>query len=86
MVAASNVPIASSIAVACTTDPSCKGGIRQTLVFTVPSSIGPDCKPTEACPMYMRLLTNGTYPLTVENENGISNAIAVTIVGAPGVQ
>ena len=86
MVAARNVPITSTIAVACTTDPSCKGGIRQTITFTMPSSIGPDCKANEACPMYVRLLTSGTYKLSVENENGTSNAIAVTIVGAASVE
>ena len=86
MVGARNVPITSSIAIACTTDPSCKGGIRQTITFKVPSAIGPDCKANEMCPMYMRLITSGTYQLSVENENGISNAIAVTIIGTSAVQ
>jgi hypothetical protein len=85
MVAAKNVPITSSIAIACTTDPSCKGGIHQTLIFTIPSSIGPDCKAGQMCPMYMRLLTSGTYNLAVENENGTSNTIAVSIVGTAGI-
>ena len=68
------------------TDPSCKGGIHQTLIFTIPSSIGPDCKAGQMCPMYMRLLTSGTYNLAVENENGTSNTIAVSIVGTAGIQ
>ncbi len=55
---------------------------HQTLAFTMPSSVGPDCKPDEACAMYLRLLTSGTYNLAVENEKGISNTIAVTIIGA----
>ncbi len=41
---------------------------HQTIAFTMPSSVGPDCKPDEACAMYLRLLTSGTYNLAVENE------------------
>ncbi|HVZ75717.1 MAG TPA: hypothetical protein VG934_00355 [Candidatus Paceibacterota bacterium] len=55
---------------------------HQTIEFTIPSSVGPDCKAGEMCPMYLRLLTTGTYPLSVENENGVSNAINVSIVAA----
>lgn len=71
-VVARNVPITSSIAVACTTDPSCKGGIRQTLTFTVPSSLSPNCPTGSMCPMYMRLVTPGSYTVTINNENGTS--------------
>jgi len=82
MVAATNVPINSSIAVACTTDPSCRGGIRQTLLFTVPQYLSPNCPAGSMCPMYMRQLTPGTYQLTVQNQNGTSNAMSFTVTSA----
>jgi peptidoglycan hydrolase-like protein with peptidoglycan-binding domain len=78
-VAARNIPITSSIAVACTTDPSCKGGIRQTLTFTIPSALSPNCPADSVCPMYMREVTPGTYSVTVQNGNGTSNALPLTV-------
>jgi hypothetical protein len=50
-------------------------------VIVIPSSIGPDCKAGQACPMYMRLVTPGDYPLAVENSSGTSNAISFTVIG-----
>jgi len=50
-----------------------------TLTFTVPGSIGPYCKPDQACPMYMELLNAGTYPISIENNNGTSNTMSFTI-------
>jgi peptidoglycan hydrolase-like protein with peptidoglycan-binding domain len=80
-VAARNVPITSSIAVACTTDPSCKGGIRQTIQFTVPDSLSPNCPTGSACPLYLRLMNPGTYAIKVQNDNGQSNALQFTVTG-----
>ena len=76
-----NIPITSSVAIACTTDPNCHGGINQTLLFTVPSSIGPYCPPNSMrmCAMYMQLITPGTYTLYVENDNGRSNSFTFTV-------
>jgi hypothetical protein len=54
---------------------------HQSIVFTIPSSIHPDCKPREACPMYVRLVNNGEYSVVVENANGVSNALSYTVVG-----
>jgi peptidoglycan hydrolase-like protein with peptidoglycan-binding domain len=76
-----NVPISSSIAIACTTNPSCHGGINQTLVITVPSSIGPYCPPGSMCAMYMQLLTPGPYTIYVANDSGTSNAVSYTVTG-----
>lgn len=50
-----------------------------TLTFTVPSSIGPYCKPGQACALYLQLLNAGTYPVYVENANGTSNTVQFTI-------
>ena len=76
------VNITSSIAVACTTDPSCVPGIRQVIVFTLPQSVGPNCKAGMMCPMYMQLITPGTYKVYVENENGTTNTVDFTVTGA----
>lgn len=80
-VVARNVPISSSIAVACTTDPSCRGGIRQTLTFTVPDSLSPNCPVGMACAQYMRLVTPGVYGITVSNGSGISEGLTFTVTG-----
>ena len=74
-----NIPISSSIAIACTTDPTCHGGINQTLTFTIPSSISPYCAPGMMCAMYMQLVTPGTYTLYVQNENGSSNPVKFVV-------
>lgn len=86
LVAARNVPITSTIAVACTTDPSCRGGIRQTLTFSVPTSLSPNCPTGSMCPMFVRLLTPGNYSVTIMNSNGTSNALSFTVTGGGATQ
>ena len=54
---------------------------KQTLIFTIPSAVGPNCKPDQACPQYMRLVTPATYQITVENENGTSSALSFAVTG-----
>ncbi len=76
-----NVPSSGGIAISCTTDPSCIPGIRQTITFTIPSSVGPYCPPGAMCPMYLQLLTPGTYPVYVTNANGTSNTMTFTVTG-----
>ena len=80
-VAAKNLPITSSIAVTCTTAPNCKSGIRQTLTFTVPDSLSPNCPMGMACAQYMRLVTPGNYGITVSNGSGISEGLTFTVTG-----
>ena len=81
-VAARNLPISSSIAIACTTNPSCHGGINQTINFSVPTSLSPNCPPNAMCAMFMQLVTPGQYTVTVENSNGtISNPVTFTVTG-----
>ena len=82
--------LASSIAIACPmilgTDyaHTCHGGINQTITFTVPTSLAPNCPANSACPMYMRLVTPGEYDITVQNANGTSNAIPFTVTSGSG--
>lgn len=76
---ARDVPITSSRAIACTTSPSCHGGINQTLTFTVPSALSPNCPVGSMCPLYMRMVTPGQYSVTVQNENGVSNTVIFTV-------
>lgn len=61
------------------------GAYSQTLTFTVPQSVGPYCRPGEACPMYMQLITDGTYNISVENSNGTSNAVTFTVTGGNNI-
>ncbi|HTH93417.1 MAG TPA: peptidoglycan-binding protein [Candidatus Paceibacterota bacterium] len=56
----------------------------RTLQFTVPTAIGPYCKADQACPMYVMLLNNGSYPVYVENANGLSNNMSFTVTGSAG--
>jgi len=56
-----------------------------TINFTIPSAIGPYCPPGTACPMYVRLITSGTYSLYVTNSNGTSNTESITITGTNGL-
>lgn len=79
-VAARDVPITSSVAIACTTDPSCHGGINQTITFVLQDYLSPYCPPGSMCPMYIRMLTPGTYVLTVRNDAGVStNGLPFTV-------
>ena len=73
--AITNLPITSTRAIMCTNDPSCVGGIQQTITFTIPSTLSPNCAPNMMCAMYMRLVTPGTYTVAVQNSNGTSNSV-----------
>jgi peptidoglycan hydrolase-like protein with peptidoglycan-binding domain len=77
-----NVPITSTVAIACFAAGNCHGGIRQTLTFTIPSSIGPNCPPGSMCAMYLRLITPGDYTVAVQNSNGTSNSMTFTVTSA----
>lgn len=78
-VAATNVPITSSIAIACTTNPNCHGGIQQTITFKVPSALAPYCAQGFACAQYMMEVMPGQYTVTVLNAYGTSNAVTFTV-------
>ena len=81
MLAQRTVPIASSIAIACTTNSTCHGGINQTLTSTLPDALSPNCPVGSMCPMYMRLLSPGVHTISIQNTNGTSNTINFTVTG-----
>lgn len=53
------------------------------ITFTIPSYMGPYCQPGNACPMYALLISNGSYPIYVENSNGKSNTVAFNVINSP---
>ncbi|MES2224435.1 MAG: peptidoglycan-binding protein [Patescibacteria group bacterium] len=58
-------------------------GNGTTATFTLPGYIGQYCKPNMACIMIAYGLTAGNYQLSVENANGISNAVTFTVTANP---
>lgn len=78
-VAASNVPISSAAAIDCKLNSGCQSGVTQTLTFTIPTALAPYCAPGFACAQYMRMVTPGTYKLSVMNSNGTSNTVSFTV-------
>jgi len=81
LVAARNVPISSSIAIACTTSPLCHGGINQTIVFTMPTNLSPNCPVGSLCPMFLKEVTAGVHTLSIQNDNGTSGTLSFTVTG-----
>lgn len=78
-----HVPQTSSVGIACMADPNCRGGIKQMLIFTVPSQLTAACPPQAAS--YSRLpreTVPGEYSVFVENENGKSNELRFAVTGA----
>ena len=57
----------------------------KTLTFTVPSSLGPNCKPDQACPMYMIVVTARSYTVAVIS-NGVTYNIGTFTVTGGGLQ
>ncbi len=81
-----HVPITSSIAIACTTDPSCVGGIHQSLTFAVPTGLTPACfYSSPRCMILTRETTPGNYEVSIENANGGSKTFTFEVTGAAGV-
>jgi hypothetical protein len=75
-----HVASSGGIGIACTTDPSCIGGIHQSLTFTVPDSLNPACRFTfPLCAIASRQTTPGNYDVSVENSNGTSNSATFTV-------
>jgi hypothetical protein len=49
------------------------------LTFQVPQYWGPQCSTGLACPQYLMLLPGGTYNVSVQNQNGTSNATTLFV-------
>ncbi len=80
----SNIPVTSTMNIMCTSNLNC-GNPLETLTFTVPSSIGPNCTGDLMCPEYVRLVGPGTYTVSVENANGTSNSETFTVTSGNGI-
>mgnify|MGYP000620836691 CR=1 FL=1 len=52
-----------------------------TISFTVPSYIGPNCPPGMMCTMIAREITPGSYQVYVVNSNGTSNVVNFQVTG-----
>jgi len=55
------------------------------ITFDVPSSVGAPCNlfsTGSLCPQYARLITPGTYPVSIETANGTSNSMQFTVTGS----
>jgi len=77
-----HVPVTSAIGIACTTDPNCRSGIQQTLIFTVPDALPSACPPQSAvCSTFSRQTAPGMYPVSVENEKGKTKELWFTVTG-----
>jgi hypothetical protein len=55
----------------------------KTIMFSMPSSLGPNCKPNEACPMYLLLVTNNTYTIAVISNGNTQTIGTFTVTGKP---
>jgi hypothetical protein len=83
-IAVRSVPVASAIGIACTNDPSCTGGVRQTITFRIPEYLSPYCPPGMFCTAMVLELQPKTYKISVENSNGTSNTLDFTVSRSSG--
>lgn len=74
-----NPIISNIIGIACTNNPNCHSGVTQSITFTVPSYIAPYCAANMACPMYVQMVTPGSYSVSVVNINGTSNGVTFQV-------
>jgi hypothetical protein len=56
------------------------------LVFTVPSTLGPNCKADQACPMYLLMVTAGSYKVNVILPTGATENIGTFMVTGGGLR
>jgi hypothetical protein len=75
-----DLPVTSTVSVSCLVgDTACEAGIRQTLVFTVPEALSPQCPPGMFCAAVMRDIVPGAYQISVRTDNGESNSLVLLI-------
>jgi len=66
---------------ACNGYPNCSAPL-QSITFTIPEAIGQYCAPGMYCTMLARMVTPGTYDISVGNDTyGKSNALQFTVTG-----
>ena len=54
---------------------------HQTITFSVPAALAPDCKAGQACPQYRIAVTPDTYQIAIQNENGVSADLPFIVEG-----
>jgi len=64
MLVARDVPVSSTISA---------------VQFTIPADLSPNCPSGSYCAMYLRQVTPGSYAVTVQNVNGTSNALTLSV-------
>jgi hypothetical protein len=55
----------------------------KSITFTIPSSLGPNCQPNQACPQFMLLVTPHVYTIAVIS-NGVTRSVGSFTVTASG--
>jgi peptidoglycan hydrolase-like protein with peptidoglycan-binding domain len=55
-----------------------------TLTFTVPSSIAPQCDPTQGCPAIIQDVSPGSYQVSVTAASGVSNTVSFNVTDDSG--
>jgi len=71
--------------IVCPGHPNCTNSYQQ-LTFTVPSAITPQCAVGMMCAMYARLVTPGSYEVSVGNEYGTSNVVKFMVTDSSNTQ
>jgi hypothetical protein len=54
------------------------------ITFTIPSSLGPNCKPNEACPDYLVEVSPRVYAVAIISPSGVTQAMGNFTVTASG--
>ncbi len=57
----------------------------KTITFVVPLNLGPNCRPDEACPEFLLLVSAGSYNVSVIS-NGVTQSIGVFTVTGGGLR
>jgi hypothetical protein len=52
-----------------------------TLIFTVPSTLTPNCAPNQACPDFAMLVENGPFTISVVTNGTTENVGTFTVTG-----
>jgi hypothetical protein len=53
----------------------------KTLTFNIPANLGPNCKPTEACPQFLMLVMPNIYKISVVTNSATQDIGTFTVTG-----